>query len=128
MSLSRRRAVGVGWGRSRARGRLLASIAVLWFILSEIDTAEVLAALASKSREQLAYAAAFAALSYLLLIGYDAIGLRQLGLKLPFATTALGSYTSFAISFTLGFPLVTAGTVRYWIYARKGVRPPRSPS
>lgn len=99
------------------------SIAVLYFILQEIDAGEVLAALASKSREQLLLAAGFAALSYLLLIGYDAIALKKIGLKLPFRTTALGSYTSFAISFTLGFPLVTAGTVRYWIYARKGVRP-----
>ncbi|MEE7446910.1 hypothetical protein MRF4_03230 [Methylobacterium radiotolerans] len=28
---------------------------------------------------------------------------------------------SYAVSFTLGFPLLTAGTIRYWIYARQGL-------
>ena len=36
-------------------------------------------------------------------------------------TTSLGSFTSYAISFTLGFPLITGGTVRYWIYSRVGL-------
>ena len=101
----------------------LASIGVLYVVLREIDLAELLAAVAATGRDKLLLAAGFAALSYVLLIGYDATALRKLGLKLPFRTTALGSYTSFAISFTLGFPLVTAGTVRYWIYSRRGLRP-----
>ena len=29
------------------------------------------------------------------------------------------------MSFTLGFPILTAGTVRYWIYAPKGLSPGR---
>ena len=62
------------------------------------------------------------ALSYLLLTCYDALALRQLGLHVPYRTTALASFTSYAVSFTLGFPMLTAGTVRYWIYAPKGVR------
>ena len=43
----------------------------------------------------------------------------------PCRTTALGSFTSYAVSFTLGFPILTAGTVRYWIYAPKGLSPGR---
>lgn len=100
-----------------------ASIGVLYILLQEIDSAKVIATLAATDRESLLLAGCFTILSYLLLIGYDAIALRRLGLRIPFRTTALGSYTSFAISFTLGFPLVTAGTVRYWIYSRRGVRP-----
>ncbi len=99
-----------------------ASIAVLTFILREIDSAEVLGALARTGREQLLMAVGFAALSYALLTGYDALALRKLGLAIPYRTTALASYTSFSVSFTLGFPLVTAGTVRYWIYSGRGVR------
>src|SRR5215207_913023 len=38
-------------------------------------------------------------------------------------STALGSFTSYAVSFTLGFPILTGGTVRYWIYAPKGMSP-----
>jgi hypothetical protein len=100
-----------------------ASMLVLWFVLEEIDTAEVLAALARTPREVLAMAAGFTVVSYLVLTFYDALALRKLGLSVPYRTTALASYTSFAISFTLGFPLVTAGTVRYWIYSRRGLRP-----
>ena len=33
----------------------------------------------------------------------------------------MASFTSYAVSFTLGFPLLTAGTVRYWIYATRGL-------
>jgi hypothetical protein len=40
--------------------------------------------------------------------------------KLPYRITALASFTSYAVSFTLGFPLITAATIRYWIYSRSG--------
>ena len=40
---------------------------------------------------------------------------------MPYRITALGSFTSYAISFTLGFPLITGGAVRYWIYSRAGL-------
>lgn len=100
----------------------VASIAVLYVILQEIDSAKVLAALAETGRDKLWLAFGFTVLSYLLLTFYDALALKRLGLTIPYRTTALGSYTSFSISFTLGFPLVTAGTVRYWIYSGRGIR------
>jgi hypothetical protein len=100
-----------------------ASATVLYVILREIDTAEVLNALVATGREKLGLALAFTAVSYLMLTFYDALALRTLGLRIPYRTTALASYTSFSVSFTLGFPLVTAAAVRYWIYARRGVRP-----
>jgi glycosyltransferase 2 family protein len=99
------------------------SIGVLWLILSEIDSAKLLEAFSATSRPQLWMAAGFTALSYLLLTFYDALALRKLGLSIPYRTTALGSFSSFSVSFTLGFPLVTAAAVRYWIYAPRGVRP-----
>lgn len=100
----------------------LASLGVLYVILQEIDSAKVLAALAETGRETLWLAFGFTALSYALLTFYDALALRKLGLSIPYRTTALASYTSFSVSFTLGFPLVTAGTVRYWIYSGRGMR------
>lgn len=78
-------------------------------------------AVRAMSMEQFAAAFFFTALSYFALTGYDAVAVRQLQLKVRLATTALASYTSYAISFTLGFPLVTAGTVRYWIYSQAGI-------
>ncbi len=100
----------------------VASIGVLYVILQEISLSEVLSALADTPRDRLWLALAFTVLSYAVLTFYDALALRKLGLSIPYRTTALASYTSFSVSFTLGFPLVTAGTVRYWIYSGRGVR------
>jgi glycosyltransferase 2 family protein len=106
-----------------AAGLLLFSIsaAVLYLIVRELDAQEIRSAFAAASFRQTLLAVLFVAVSYLLLTGYDAIGFRQLRLKVSYAITALGSYTSYAVSFTLGFPLITGGTVRYWIYSTVGI-------
>ena len=100
---------------------LLLSIFVLGRTISNLQWSELRAALAATSLEQIVAACALTACSYLALTGYDAVALRQLRVNVPYRITALGSFTSFAISFTLGFPLITAGTVRYWIYSRVGL-------
>jgi len=94
-----------------------ASAVVLWTMASEVNFAEVQAAFTAASGRQLGLAALLTAVSYLLLTCYDALALRQLKLRVPYRTTALASFTSYAVSFNLGFPLLTAGTVRYWIYS-----------
>lgn len=99
-----------------------ASLGVLWFIIREIEPGELAKAFRDASPRQLGLALGFTALSYLLLTGYDALALKRLGLSIPYRTTALASFTSYSVSFTLGFPIVTGGTVRYWIYSPKGVR------
>jgi glycosyltransferase 2 family protein len=98
------------------------SLAVLWHILKELKPDELWTAFSSAGRTQLWQAAGLVCLSYLLLTGYDALALKRLGLRIPYRTTALASYTSYSVSFTLGFPLVTGGTVRYWLYAPRGIR------
>lgn len=97
------------------------STVVLWRIISEVDMAELRRAFTAASANQIGLALLFTAASYLLLTCYDALALRQLGLTVRYRTTALASFTSYAVSFTLGFPLLTAGTVRYWIYAPAGL-------
>ena len=98
------------------------SIAVLVYIIRELDFEEVKAAYARTSWRQIAMALGLAALSYLMLTGYDALALREVS-KQPvrYSLTALASFTSFAVSFTLGFPLLTAATVRYWVYSAVGL-------
>ena len=100
---------------------LVLSVVVLSRTISALQWSELRAALAATSLEQIVAACALTACSYLALTGYDAVALRQLRVHVPYRTTALGSFTSFAISFTLGFPLITAATVRYWIYSRAGL-------
>ena len=90
-------------------------------MLVRIDPNKVKAAIASTSGDQFMLSFAFTALSYLALTGYDGLALRHLGIKIPYRLTALASFTSYAFSFTLGFPLVTGGAVRYWIYGPAGL-------
>ena len=97
------------------------SVLVLARTLASVSYYELSTAIRATSAEQNALAVLFTACSYLALTGYDALALRQLKVKVPYGTAALGSFTSYAISFTLGFPLITGGTVRYWIYSRAGL-------
>jgi len=89
--------------------------------LIRIDPNKVKAAIAGTSGDQITLSFAFTALSYLALTGYDALALRHLKIKVPYRLTALASFASYAFSFTLGFPLVTGGAVRYWIYGPVGL-------
>jgi uncharacterized membrane protein YbhN (UPF0104 family) len=89
--------------------------------VSEVDSAKLHDAFAQASLRQISLGVLFTVLSYALLTGYDALALRQLRLAVPYRRTALASFASYAMSFNLGFPLLTAGTVRYWIYGPKGV-------
>ena len=102
-------------------------VVIAFFVLSHtfahLDMAELRSAFAATALRQIVEGLLFTAGSYLMLTGYDAIALKQLQIKVPYRTTALGSFASYAVSFTLGFPIFTGGTVRYWIYSRAGVRP-----
>ena len=97
------------------------SLGVLAHVAANLKVSELRGAIAATSNEQIFLACVLAAISYLALTGYDALAVRQLRLRVPYRITALGSFTSYAISFTLGFPLITGGTVRYWIYSRAGL-------
>lgn len=108
-------------------GASLLLVIVAFFVLSRtlanLNLSELRSGIAATSFGQIALGLLFTSFSYLMLTGYDAIALKQLRLKVPYKTTALGSFTSYAVSFTLGFPIFTGGTVRYWIYSRAGVKP-----
>ena len=97
------------------------AIFVLTRTFMQIDFGDLRAAIAATSAERIVLALVLTTVSFLALTGYDGLALRQLKLKVPYRTTALASFTSYAVSFTLGFPLITAATVRYWIYSTKGL-------
>jgi uncharacterized membrane protein YbhN (UPF0104 family) len=119
----RRRKIAARLGAAASIILVGLAVFVLSRTLTHLDVAELRAAFAATSSRQIALGLFFTACSYLMLTGYDAIALRQLKLRVPYRTTALASFTSYAVSFTLGFPIFTGGTVRYWIYSRAGVRP-----
>jgi uncharacterized membrane protein YbhN (UPF0104 family) len=97
------------------------SIIIFGRTLLKIDFAQFESAFRATSANQILLAFGLSATSYLALTGYDALALRHLGSKIPYPLTALASFTSYAISFTLGFPLVTGGAVRFWIYGPAGL-------
>lgn len=104
---------------------ILIGVALIFLgrILATLDLAQIQNALAKTSSRQIALAIGCSAISYLALTGYDSVAMRQLRLKVPYRTIALGSFAAYAISFVLGFPLITGGTVRYWVYSRVGLTP-----
>lgn len=100
---------------------LLLSLVILVRTFATVNYWDLRAAIQATSAHQIELAFLFTSTSYLALTGYDAIALRQLKQRVRYTTTALASFTSFSIAFTLGFPLITAGTVRYWIYSQAGL-------
>jgi uncharacterized membrane protein YbhN (UPF0104 family) len=97
------------------------SIYVLFRTLAGVSLPDLQRAIEATGGDQIAAAALLTAVSFVALTGYDALALRQLRVRVPYRTTSLASFTSYAISFVLGFPLITAGTVRYWIYSQVGL-------
>ncbi len=100
---------------------LALSAFVLFRTITTVRWGDLRAAFAATGWDQISLAVLLTCFSYLALTFYDVLALRQLSLKVPYRQTALASYTSYAISFTLGFPLITGGTVRYWIYSQSGI-------
>lgn len=109
-------------GTIASAGLFCLSLVVLYFVVSELEASEVRAAFARASWGQIGLALFFTALSYLMLTGYDWVALKEVTpIKVRYRIAALASFTSYAVSFTLGFPLLTAATVRYWIYSSVGL-------
>lgn len=98
------------------------SLVVLYNVVNDLDANEVRAAFSRATWGQIGAALGFTALSYLMLTGYDVVALKAVTVQpVPYRVAALASFTSYAVSFTLGFPLLTAATVRYWIYSSIGL-------
>ena len=73
------------------------------------------------SPDALAQSALITVLAYAVLPGYDAAALRYVGSRLPLHCVAFGSFIAYAFSQTLGFPLLTGGSVRYRLWSAWGL-------
>ena len=60
------------------------------------------------------------ALSYLLLTGYDALGVRYIGEKLEPGKVIRAGFVGYAFSHNIGLALLTGGSIRYRIYSAWG--------
>ena len=61
------------------------------------------------------------AAAYAVLPGYDAIALAYVDHPLPIRRIAFGSFIAYALSHSLGFPLLSGGPVRYRFWSIWGL-------
>ncbi|MCO6410900.1 bifunctional lysylphosphatidylglycerol flippase/synthetase MprF [Hoeflea alexandrii] len=109
-------------------GSLLASLLLfglgafaVYKTLHGIAIADVITQLDRTSRTSLALAVAATAGGYLALVGYDWSALRFIGRQLPVTTVALGSFTAYALSNSIGLAVLSGGAVRYRFYRGLGL-------
>jgi uncharacterized membrane protein YbhN (UPF0104 family) len=115
----------VGWSRV---GFVLsvvvitAAAVVLYRILRDIDTDDVLDALSDIQTSNIIVAAVFVAGGYFTLTFYDLFALRTIGRKdVPYRVAALAAFTSYSVGHNLGASVFTGGAVRYRIYSAYGL-------
>lgn len=106
------------WGIQVAVPLLLAGVLVasgwaLSMVLRTIEADEVMTALGHLSSGRFALALLVSLAGYAVLAGYDGIALAAIGKRIAFRRVLLSSFIAYAMSQTLGFPLLTGGAVRY---------------
>jgi len=95
---------------------------VLYHILHDIDTHELLSALKAADRRTLITAGCFVAAGYLTLTFYDLFALHTIGrTDLPYRIAALAGFTSYAIGHNVGASVFSGGAVRYRVYSTWGL-------
>lgn len=98
------------------------ALAVLYREFAAVSARDVLEGFAAVPARQIAAAVALTAANYLLLTGYDFLALTYVGRRLRLRDVLYVSFTSFAFSNSVGFQLLSGGSMRYRIYARLGLR------
>ncbi|HKJ92863.1 MAG TPA: bifunctional lysylphosphatidylglycerol flippase/synthetase MprF [Longimicrobiales bacterium] len=112
------------WGRVRAFIPVALFLGALWAIhheLAEFRVQDVLAAAGALPWRALLSAIGFTALSFVVLTGYDTLGLRYIGRPLPYRQSAFASFIGYSFSQALGFPLLTGAPLRYRLYSGWGL-------
>lgn len=100
---------------------LLLSGFALQRLLSEMRLSDIGRAISSLSVRNFVASLGFTFASFGALIGYDWSALRYVGQKLPPRVIALASFCGYAIGNTVGFALLTGGSVRFRIYTAAGL-------
>ena len=87
----------------------------------DFDYDDVAAHVGDLSGPVLAASLLLTAFSYLALTGYDYLAIRYAGAELPWRTTALAAFTGYAVSNSVGFAMLSGGSIRYRIYSAAGM-------
>ena len=95
----------------------------IWFLdreLGQYGYAEITGYVAQISPVHFIESLILCALSYLLLTGYDALGVQYIGEELPLKKTAKAGFIGYAFSHNIGMALITGGSIRYRLYSAWG--------
>jgi phosphatidylglycerol lysyltransferase len=98
--------------------------AALWALHVELrhySYHEVLREFRNLPADRIGLAVALTAVSYLLLTGYDALGVRYAGHALPYRRIALASFVGQAFSNAVGHDLIAGASVRLRLYSGWGL-------
>jgi len=105
-------------GRSGSRlGLFAAAILVLHRELRAYNLPQILAALHAIPRSRILLAAAATAVSYLAATCYDSLAVLSIGKRLGWPRVAVASFIATSFSNSMGFGLLTGGSVRYRFYS-----------
>jgi uncharacterized membrane protein YbhN (UPF0104 family) len=94
---------------------------LVWRSIRDYSPAEILQALREIPRGHLMAAALFCAASYLVLTGFDWLGVRYAGQRLPYRKVALASFVSLSLGHSIGLAPLGSGAIRARYYARWGL-------
>jgi uncharacterized membrane protein YbhN (UPF0104 family) len=115
----------IGWNRiglALSVAIIAAAAVVLYRTLHNLNFAELMIALKTFDKRDIAIAAAFVALGYVTLTFYDLFALRTIGRnQVPYRIAALAGFTSYSIGHNVGASVFTGGAVRYRIYSHHGL-------
>ncbi|NGP88885.1 bifunctional lysylphosphatidylglycerol flippase/synthetase MprF [Fodinibius halophilus] len=95
----------------------------LWFLdqkLQQYQLSEITAQLSEIPNLYVGLSLVLSFLSYLLLTGYDALGVDYIGEELAPGKIVRAGYVGYAFSHNIGLALITGGSIRYRIYSAWG--------
>lgn len=96
----------------------------LWFLdqkLQQYQWSEITTQLSSIPNLHIGLSLFLCFLSYLLLTGYDALGVQYIGEDLEAGKIIRAGYVGYAFSHNIGLALITGGSIRYRIYSAWGL-------
>lgn len=95
----------------------------LWFLdqeLQQYELAEITAQLSDIPNHYILISLLLSFLSYVILTGYDALGVRYIGEELEAGKIIRAGFVGYAFSHNIGLALITGGSIRYRIYSAWG--------
>ena len=102
---------------------ILFFVLAIWFLdheLRQYDLSQVIGQLSEIPNTYIAISLVFSFLSYIILTGYDGLGVSYIGEDLSAGRIIRAGFIGYAFSHNIGMALITGGSIRYRIYSSWG--------